>query len=99
MRSATRAGWLVVSWQMPWPSRICLVRWLAAARKDSGAGECEVLFQEVMLDLPRVIVAALISQFDLIQRVLVERQFVIRAPGAGQLQLVKNAKFHSAFPR
>ena len=42
-----------------------------------------MLFQEVMLDLPRVIVAALISQFDLIQRVLVERQFVIRAPGAG----------------
>ena len=41
MRSATRAGWLVVSWKMPWPSRIFLVRWLAAARNDSGDGECE----------------------------------------------------------
>ena len=40
-RSATRAGWFVVSWKMPWPSRMFLVRWLAAARKDSGEGECE----------------------------------------------------------
>ena len=41
IRSAKRAGWLVVSCMMPWPRRICLVRWLAAARKDSGDGECE----------------------------------------------------------
>ena len=40
-RSATRAGWLVVSWKMPWPRRMFLVRWLAAARNDSGAGQCE----------------------------------------------------------
>ena len=40
-RSATRAGWFVVSCTMPWPSRICLVRWLAAARNTSGAEECE----------------------------------------------------------
>ncbi len=39
--SATRAGWLVVSCMMPWPSRICFVRWLAAARNDSGDGEWE----------------------------------------------------------
>ena len=36
-RSATRAGWLVVSWMIPCPSRICLVRWLAAPRNTSGA--------------------------------------------------------------
>ena len=36
-RSATRAGWLVVSWMMPWPRRICFVRWLAAPRNTSGA--------------------------------------------------------------
>ena len=33
--SATRAGWLVVSWMMPWPRRMFLVRWLAAARNTS----------------------------------------------------------------
>ena len=43
IRSATRAGWLKAggSWTMPWPSRIRDVRWLAAARKTSGAEECE----------------------------------------------------------
>ena len=40
-RSATRAGWFVVSCTMPWPSRICLVRCDAAARNTSGADECE----------------------------------------------------------
>ncbi len=40
-RSATRAGWLVVSWMIPWARRICFVRWLAAARNTSGAEECE----------------------------------------------------------
>ena len=39
--SAARAGWLVVSWMMPWPRRICFVRWLAAARNTSGCGEWE----------------------------------------------------------
>jgi hypothetical protein len=41
MRSATRAVWLKLtgSSTMPWPMRICRVRWLAAARKTSGAEE------------------------------------------------------------
>ena len=43
MRSATRAGWLKPggSWTMPCPRRMRVVRWLAAARKTSGAEECE----------------------------------------------------------
>ena len=43
MRSATRAGWLKPGGicTMPWPSRMFLVRWLAAARNTSGALECE----------------------------------------------------------
>ncbi len=41
MRSAQRAGWVVVNCMMPWARRIRLVRWLAAARNTSGAGECE----------------------------------------------------------
>lgn len=43
IRSAMRAGWLypgAVS-TIPCPSRIFVVRWLAAARKTSGALECE----------------------------------------------------------
>ena len=40
-RSAMWAGWLVVSCRMPWPSLICLVRWLAAARNEAGEGEWE----------------------------------------------------------
>ena len=43
MRSATRAGWLYLGGicTMPWPSLICSVRWLAAAKNTSGADECE----------------------------------------------------------
>ncbi len=43
MRSATRAGWLysVGMSTIPCPSRMYLVRCEAAARKTSGAAECE----------------------------------------------------------
>ena len=43
IRSAIRAGWLTPGGvcTMPCPSRIRLVRWLAAARNTSGAVECE----------------------------------------------------------
>ena len=42
-RSAVRAGWLYCGavWTMPCPRRMFFVRWLAAARKTSGALECE----------------------------------------------------------
>ena len=42
-RSATRAGWLTAGgiWTIPWPSRMRWVRAAAAARKTSGAEECE----------------------------------------------------------
>ena len=42
-RSATRAGWLTAGgiWTIPWPSRMRWVRAAAAARKTSGADECE----------------------------------------------------------
>ena len=41
IRSATRAGWLTAGGRcmIPKPSRMSLVRWLAAARKISGAVE------------------------------------------------------------
>jgi hypothetical protein len=40
-RSATRAGWFVVSWMIPCPSLMFFVRWLAAPRNTSGAELCE----------------------------------------------------------
>ena len=42
-RSTTRAGWLNAGgiWTMPWPRRMRFVRCEAAARKTSGALECE----------------------------------------------------------
>ena len=69
----------------------------------AGGGEEElrrrrvgVFLEEVMLDLPRVVVAALVGELDLLERVLVERQLVVRTPGPRQLQLVENAEFHRA---
>ena len=40
-RSAVRAGWLKPGAvrMIPWPRRMCCVRWLQAARKTSGADE------------------------------------------------------------
>ena len=70
--SATRAGWLVVSWMMPWPRRMRLVRWLAAAEEDLGRRGVGVFLQEMVLDLPGVVVAELVREFDLIERVLIE---------------------------
>ena len=49
-----------------------------------------------MLDFPRVVVAELVGEFDLAQRVLIEPVFVALFPGARQLQLIKNAEFHVA---
>ena len=51
-----------------------------------------------MFHLPREIVAQLVGQFDLRQRVLVKLVFVIRPPGARQLQLVEHSEFHGPVP-
>ena len=40
-RSATRMGWLVGSWMIPWPRRMRCVRCVAAPRNTSGAEQCE----------------------------------------------------------
>jgi hypothetical protein len=54
-----------------------------------------VLLEEVMLDFPRVVVAELVGQLHLAQRVLIELVFVALFPGPRQLQLVENAKLHT----
>ena len=93
-RSATRAGWLVVSWMMPWPSRMFLVRWLAAARKRLGRRRMRVFLQEMVLDQPGMVVAQPVGELELGERVLVELVLAALLPGPRQLQLVENAEFH-----
>jgi hypothetical protein len=60
-----------------------LVRWLAAARKDSGDG-------------PGVVVSEPVGGLELRQRVLVELEFVTRLPRTRQLQLIEDAELHDA---
>ena len=57
-----------------------------------------VLFEEVVLDLPSVIVAEPVCQFHLGERILVELAFIVDAPRARQLQFIKNAKLHGCAP-
>ena len=57
-----------------------------------------VLLEEMVLDLPGVVVAEPVGQFHLGERVLVELPLVVHAPRARQLQLVENAEFHRRFP-
>ena len=80
--SATRAGWFVVICTMPWPRRMFLVRWLAAARKTSGAEECEYSSRKWCSTSPRVVEAQLVGQLDLRERVLQQLVFAVRAPVA-----------------
>ncbi len=94
MRSAQRAGCVVVSCMMPWHRRICLVRWLAAARNTSGAGECEYSSRKWCSTSQAIVVAEPVGQLDLVERVLVEPQFAALLPWARQLQLVEDAEFH-----
>src|SRR5690606_29115630 len=54
-----------------------------------------VLFEEVVLHLPRVIVAELVGQLQLIEGVVVELAFVVLLPGTRQLQLIENPELHS----
>ena len=52
-----------------------------------------------MLDLPGVVVAEPVGQFDLVKRVLIQLKLAVGLPWARQLQLVENAEFHSwSFP-
>ena len=57
-----------------------------------------IFLQEMMLHLPRIVVAELIGQFDLGKGVLIELALVVRFPGAGKLQLVENSEFHRVSP-
>ena len=47
-----------------------------------------------MLDHPGVVVAELVGELELAQRILEELVFAVCSPGAGQLQFVENAELH-----
>ena len=53
-----------------------------------------VLFKEVVLDLPRVVVTEGVGEFDLVQRMLKEIIFSACGPRAGKLVFVEDAEFH-----
>ena len=82
---------------MPWPSRICLVRCEQAAEKHLRRRGMRIFLEEVVLDLPDVIDAEPVGEFDLFERILVEPQLGILVPGLRQLMLVKEAEFHPLF--
>ena len=81
---------------MPWPRRMSRVRWLAAARKTSGALRVGVLLQEVVLDLPDHVEAETVGQLHLLQGVVDEPELAALVPGARELVFVEEAELHEA---
>jgi hypothetical protein len=59
-----------------------------------GGRRMRILFEEMMLDLPGIVVAEPVGQLDLVERVLIELQLAAGQPGPRQLQLVKDPEFH-----
>ena len=53
-----------------------------------------IFLEEVVLDLPDVVDAEPVGEFDLVERVLVEAALGVLVPGLRQLVLVEQAEFH-----
>ena len=79
---------------IPWPSRMFFVRWLAAPRNTSGAELWRVLLEEVVLDLPRVVVAEPVGELDLVEAVLEQLVLAVVGPRARELVLVEDPEPH-----
>ena len=63
-----------------------------------GRRRVRVFLEEMMLDLPGIVIAAAIGDLELRQRILVEPELVALDPGARQLQLVEDAELHHVSP-
>jgi len=63
-------------------------------QKYFRCGGVGILFEEVVLHLPRIIIAQPVGENDLVQRLLEEPVFPVLAPRARQLKLVKDPKAH-----
>src|ERR1700730_8784485 len=68
------------------------------AEEDFGRGGVRVLFQEVMLDLPGVVVAQPVGELDLGQRILQQLVLALGTPRPRELVLVEDAEFHGSVP-
>ena len=64
--------------------------------KHLGRRRVRIFLEEMVLDLPGVVVAEPVGQLDLVERVLVEPVLAAGLPRARQLQLVENAELHRA---
>jgi hypothetical protein len=73
---------------------MCLVRCEQAARKRLGRRGMRVFFEEVMLDFPDVVDAETVGELDLVERLLIQTQLGLLAPGLRQLMLVEQSEFH-----
>ena len=58
-----------------------------------------ILLQEMVLDLPRVVVAKPVRQFDLRQRILIQRLLVARLPRAAEAAARRRCRISWSFPR
>ena len=74
------------------------MRWLAAARKTSGAERVRVLLEEVVLDLPRVVVAEPVGELDLVERLVEQLVLVVATPRLRELVLVEDPELHDRPP-
>ena len=94
-RSATRAGWFVGQLDDAVAEADVLRPLARRGEEHLGRRRVAVLLEEVVLDLPRVVVAEPVGQLDLVERVVEQLVLVVAAPRLGQLQLVEDPELHA----
>ena len=68
------------------------------SQKDLGRRRMRIFFEEVMFDLPGVVEAEPVRQFDLRKRLMKEITLVAFVPGPRQLEFVEHLKLFALFP-
>src|SRR5262245_47570896 len=81
-----------MTWLMPWPRRMRLVR---AAEHVRGRA-VGVFLKEVVLHRPGIVEPEAVSELDLGKRVLDQLALSVLFPRLWQLQLVEDAELHPA---
>src|SRR4051812_3010501 len=71
----------------------------AGGEEDLGRRGMRVLLEEVMLDLPDMVDAEAVGQFDLGQRILEELVLAAAVPRARKLVLVEESETHGLSPK
>src|SRR6185437_10149693 len=66
----------------------------ARGEEHFGRGGMGIFLEEVMLDLPRIVDADAVGEFDLLQCLAIDAMLGIRVPGTRQLMFVENAELH-----